>query len=171
MLPHSAARLSYSGGVGGCTIARDRILFILLLFFCTCIVQYVYETDLKMIDARKKRRRSRRRSRRRRPGPGRRNLFFFFYCQRLRYDLSLDDSPASRSVWNQAIRELCTVFPDAHARIGGVAEPHTVSKILTAKNGWMGRQRKDEERDGGEDRLDDDADSGQQQRITSCHLT
>lgn len=85
--------------------------------------------------------------------------------------LSLDDSPASRSVWNQAIRELCTVFPDAHAKIGGVAEPHTVSKILTAKNGWMGRQRKDEERDGGEDRLDDDADSGQQQRITSCHLT
>lgn len=85
--------------------------------------------------------------------------------------LSLDDSPASRLVWNQAIRELCTVFPDAHAKIGGVAEPHTVSKILTAKNGWMGRQRKDEERDRGEDRLDDDADSGQQQRITSCHLT
>lgn len=54
-------------------------------------------------------------------------------------------------------------------KTGGVAEPHTVSKILTAKNGWMGRQRKDEERDGGEDRLDDDADSGQQQRITSCH--
>lgn len=84
VLPYSAARLSYSGGVGGCpTSTRGKLqgrilfLFLLLLFCCTRGVQYVYETDLKMkVDARKKWRRSRRRSRRtRRPGPGKKKSF------------------------------------------------------------------------------------------------